>query len=229
MLDQNSSRMIAETLWGRGDTRAERCNHVAAHWFSCAEHGGLILDLGQIETRYREEIVGFAPVRRGHVLLESGRPVRAGVGEALFKSRNWEEVVVEFMAFERDRDWCLPMALLGIGRFSDMTDMFRIDQAQKLFKRYHDPMNPDVMARRVVEVMANSRDSDVIVAGVRVSHDQCRVYTADGGQSLVEGYEAAIDNMGVRRISLCSHAVMLDADGKSRQESESAVSMALDT
>lgn len=225
MLDQTSSRMLAETLWGRGNSLAERCNHPAAHWFSCEEHGGLILDIDGLSGDEREDIAGFGKAMAGYVLRSGEQAMRAGVGEPLYNARGWKRQDVTFMTFERDRDWAVPMVVLGIGRFKDMTDIFRIDEANRLFQRYFDPINPEVMARRALDAAIDAGDRDLIVAAVRTSCDQCKVWTADEMQYLVEGYEEAKGPDGVHRLSLCINAIALDAEGQASGKPEAVDEM----
>lgn len=222
MLDIQSARMLSETLWGRAETRASRTNHAGAWWFDCSDHGGLILDMSRITHDQAAEVSSFGRVLTGYVLSNDGVPQRAGRGEVLLSRRGWQREDVEFMAFEKDRDWCVPLMVLGIGRLSDLTNMEALTRAQQIFDRYFDPLDPEVMARRDVEDAMEAGESDLIVAAIRASNDQCKVWTADGRQWLVEGYESAKGHGGAHYLSLCQDTVQLDDTGRPLAEARMA-------
>lgn len=204
MFNTKSARLMAETLWGRGDTDAQRCNSLHAHWFECSEHGGMILDAASLSDEQRDELDAISKPVEAYTLMAGSQVMRAGFGEPTAVHKSWSEQRHEVYVFEKDRDWCIPVITLGLGRLSDMRDPLAINEASRLFKRFFDVHSPEARARAALEGAENGGNPDMIVAGVRTANDIDRVWTSDGQAWDVTGYEnAQNEEDGLRYLSKC--------------------------
>lgn len=212
MFNRKSARLLAETLWGRGETDVQPCNSLKAHWFECSDHGGMIMSAASLTDEQRDEIDRIVKPVEAYALFSGGQPVRAGFGEPTAVHKSWTEQREQVYVFEKDRDWCIPVIVLGMGRLTDMRDPLALSEASRLFERFFDVHNPDARARRNLEAGIGAGNPDVIVAAVRTANDIERAWTADGKSWDVTGYAESLDDVdGVHYLQNCAAYKPADA------------------
>jgi hypothetical protein len=126
LLTHSQARGMAESMWGRGGTTAYRSNRTGAFYFSCAGHGGFVIDDRALNDPERDLLAeaGFTADRcwgardaTGRILTirhpdsQAARPrnvtYRPGRGEYVDRA-------IPVWTFEEDVEWAAVYALTGI-------------------------------------------------------------------------------------------------------------------
>jgi len=158
VLSYSKAREIAEQLWGRGGTNSYSTNRIGAFYFSCAGHGGYIVDGCALSDAELEEIAKYIkPDELDVCIQESGEGEQktittlAVLSPFTFRMRSrrikyepnkglarW--VKHPIYVFEEDCDWSVLEKFTNIrakGFGEGMTEEERKDLIERCFKRWH--------------------------------------------------------------------------------------------
>lgn len=114
LLRHSEARRIAEAMWGSGGTSAYRTNRRGAYYFSCAGHGGYIVDaaaLGALEKQAIAPYYGSPEPWTRYVWANGKRsafehPNRQKRGSYRIDSTSYT-VTGTYYVFEEDCDWAI--------------------------------------------------------------------------------------------------------------------------
>lgn len=186
MLNHSTARQIAEKMWGKGGTTSYRTNRRGAFYFSCAGHGGFIIDGRAFSPQEIAQLTQFVDGYDATEFRYHGKPVfmhpwrtrgvkyNGGFGFTNFK----------IFLFEEDCDWCLPVIFAGI-RIEGMTQA----AADQTFWDWFDHKNPKVQERKRRDEARAAKSSDLIVSACRADYGQTLVTCADGRQHFLDSYD----------------------------------------
>lgn len=80
-LTHNLARTIAESLWGRGGTHSYRVNRRGVFYFSCAGHGGYVIDPQSLTDHERELLRSLLPTVEVRLCVQRQRGGRMVIAE----------------------------------------------------------------------------------------------------------------------------------------------------
>lgn len=186
MLNHVTARLIAQRNWG-SDPTSYHTNRRGAFYFSCAGHGGFVIDS---RTLSAEEIAQLTQYVRGYDATEAtyhGKPVFMHPWRKRVLKYNADRGLAHFKIylFEEDCNWCLPVKFAGI-LANGITPM----HAEQAFWDWFDPRNPKVQERQRRDQARENKDPDLIVSACRADYGQTLVTCADGRQHFLDSYDA---------------------------------------
>ena len=210
LLTHTEARQIAESQWGRGGTNSEKTNTRGAFWFSCASHGGFVIDSRVLDAVALKKITKYASpdrVTRYHLNGKTYGLKWPGRRNAFRIPFNVEHEVFDVFLLEEDCDWALAYMFTTIRLKKDMGDLERMAsmsvEAAHTFWSWYDETNPKVKAMAFRDQARKNKDPDLIVSALWVDKTTTRVFTADGVEHLVLGYDQARDEYGTPWLRLC--------------------------
>lgn len=115
MITGSRARTLAETTWGRGGTNSERTNRKGAFYYSCAGHGGYIVDGNALTSDERAVIDQYVKPETVWAIInnETGaiRKTSNPFSTKRFFARYYQnEILVKdypIYYFEEDCDWAV--------------------------------------------------------------------------------------------------------------------------
>lgn len=140
MLTHTEARNIAESLWGTGGTHSYKCNRRGAFYFSCAGHGGYIVDAAALSDSERAQVTRYVCTEKYDRYSWGKRsrfmhPYRRRGARVPF---DCARVTGAFLIFEEDCDWSV------LERFTDiraagmaLSDAERAAAILATFDRWH--------------------------------------------------------------------------------------------
>lgn len=147
MINHSQARSMAEANWGRGGTSSSKTNTKGAFYFSCAGHGGYIIDGRAMSDEARKAISAYRePTMTSEVYEPESDATCAVFNPFTFRSRSirampsWKQRQIEIWAFEEDCDWCLPVIFAGI-----TTGGAELEHALRTFKNWMKPSNHQLL------------------------------------------------------------------------------------
>lgn len=201
-LSNAHARGIAEAVWGRGGTSSVRTNRRGAYYFSCAAHGGFVIDANAFTESERTAINQYVTPEPATVYLFNGsvetymhsyrqRGTRVKYGST--------EIATQFYLFEEDCAWCLPVKLAGI-----TTAQHTTAHAELSFWHWYDLNNPQVAHRKHIQTATAAQDPNLIVSASAVGNS-VRVWCADGKSWMVDAYDKCRDQWGQPWLNKCEN------------------------
>lgn len=201
-LSSAHARGIAEAIWGRGGTNSIRTNRRGAYYFSCAAHGGFVIDANAFTESERTAIDQYASPEQATVYLFAGE-VEAYMHPYRQRSARVNpyatKIATSFYLFEEDCAWCLPVKFAGI-----TTSQHTVAQAETSFWYWYDLANPEVAHRKQIAAATAARDPNLIVSASAVGNS-VRVWCADGKSWMVDGYDRCRDKWGTPWLNKCEN------------------------
>lgn len=201
-LDSARARGIAEAMWGRGNTSAVRTNRKGAYYFSCAGHGGFVIDREAFTQAERDKIDRYGEPERAVAYVLDGKvcayahPYRRKSSKV---SAHATQVSTGFYVFEEDCSWCLPVKFAGI-----TTAQHIIPHAENTFWHWYDEKNPAVVERKRVAALREAGDPDLITSAL-AQKGYTKVWCADDRSYFVDGYDDCRDDFGNPWLSRCTN------------------------
>ena len=205
MLTHPQARAIAKSQWGAVNASVKVLTHRGAFYFSCASHGGFVIDARTFTEEQRKRLEEFATIE---IATTHRSPKDGTVFNHPYRQRaarvasRWPVDTIPFFLFEEDQAWCLPVHLCGL-RLAGMSEA-DIESARETWERLYDPQNPMVQHHKEIEERRKARDPDMILSAQGEGRDRTRVRTADGKEWIVSDYQNARDAAGDFWLSRCS-------------------------
>lgn len=126
LLTHSQARYLAESVWGRGETVSHRTNRTGAFWFSCAGHGGFVIDDRALTREERERLAAaglkadacwgvrgedgqIITVRHPGSQVRNPRPVFCHPDRGEYQDRK-----ILVWTLEQDCEWAAAYAFTGI-------------------------------------------------------------------------------------------------------------------
>lgn len=201
-LSNAHARGIAEAVWGRGGTNSVRTNRRGAYYFSCAAHGGFVIDANAFTEAERVAIDQYAKPEQATAYVFAGE-VQAYMHPYRQRSSRVNsaatKIQTQFYLFEEDCAWCLPVKFAGI-----TTAQHTTAQAEISFWHWYDMTNPQVAHRKHVQNATAAQDPNLIVSASAVGNS-VRVWCADGKSWMVDAYDRCRDQWGQPWLSKCEN------------------------
>lgn len=139
VLNSSRARSFAETKWGRGGTRSYRTNRAGAYYFSCAGHGGYIVDAFALSQEERDKINEYvkpedvlAIVKPNGDVFYVSNPYTARTRRISY-SRLYTLGEHQIYYFEEDCDWAVLEALTHVRCVGSPSK----EEAQRVFEHWH--------------------------------------------------------------------------------------------
>ena len=119
-LNASRARSFAETLWGRGGTTPYRTDRRGFWYYSCAGHGGYVVDGRALTDDERAEIDKCVKPDIVWVLWRDGRAVKVSNPHTMRRQRFYARVTdtldkaYPVYFFEEDCDWSVVEHITGV-------------------------------------------------------------------------------------------------------------------
>lgn len=185
MLNHITARTIAKHLWG--DVNGSyRTNRQGAFCFSCAGHGGYIVDGRTLSETELAQVTQFID---GYDALEAsyhGKPRFMHPWRLKSMHYNAAQGTENFkiFLFEEDCDWAI------LWRFTGITSVGANNSgANECFWNWFDPENPEIQERKRQDEARANKDPNLIVSACRADYGQTLVTCADGRQHFLNTYD----------------------------------------
>jgi hypothetical protein len=211
-LTSAEARSIASSLWGTINT-SYRTNTRSAYFFSCAGHGGFIVDESAIPAHKREwvekyvakeEAIRYINVHSGKSTLMHGYRTRST------RMSYQATEMVKFYIFEEDCAYAIAV-MCGINLTKNP---IKEGDARLTFWNWYDETNPVVANRKLVEEKRRNGDPDLIISASGTwktgIEGVTEVITADRKVHLVRGYKNARDEYNEPYLSLCEEILEME-------------------
>ena len=208
LLTSTEARQIAENLWGRGGTSSTRTNTKGAFWFSCSGHGGFVIDTRVIKPEQLENLLKYASTAKvtrysttyGKV-LGLMTPYRS---KGIRVPVDYKAEVFDIVVLEEDCDWSLAYMFTTVRMKVEKTgEEVVAAEAAHTFWQWFDEKNPKVIARKAADKARADGHPGLIISAARTDDSRVKVWTADGEQHIVTGYDKARDEAGNPWLYLC--------------------------
>ncbi len=141
------ARSIAEMMWGRGGTNAEKTNKNGAYYYSCSGHGGFIIDSRILSENEKKAINYFINPDYFNLLIQKRNGIDYVIGADLsyFSNSNHQKKSYNFnpsygfpewiqfpiYLFEEDCAWSILTSLTDINFLEKPINKERSEQTFK--------------------------------------------------------------------------------------------------
>lgn len=212
LLTSAEARQMAENLWGRGGTSPKRTNTRGAFYFSCSSHGGFIIDARALTP---EQVADLKLYRKPDTVTRYSTSYGKVLGMMTpYRSKSiripfdYKAEVFEVFVLEEDCDWALAYRFTTVRLNDDAKQGPEREQevavcAAKTFWDWFDKTNPVVQARDRADKARAEQHPGLIISAAQAGDGRVKVWTADGEQHLVTGYDRAQDEGGAPWLYLC--------------------------
>jgi hypothetical protein len=221
LLTSAEARQMAESMWGRGGTTAQRTNTRGAFYFSCSGHGGFVIDTRALNAAELADVKEFAlPVKVTRFYTASGKTIGMMTPYRQKSIRlpfDYRAEIFDVLVLEEDCEWALAYRFTTV-RFTDDAKRGPEREAEmaaaaaKTFWDWYDQSNPAVRARKAEDKARADGHPGLITSASQEDDAHTLVWTADGARHRVTGYEKARDDFGTPWLYLCETVEHLEGE-----------------